>query len=160
MSRCAYNATDLRHVETAIDDDVRRKRLMTERHHFMLVVSAVVIVLSFVLRIGDTGHVQSKLLPSIDFPVLCGSRALFGVECPGCGLTRSFVALAGGDVAQSLAFHRIGWVLALSVVAQIPFRLYLLHELRYRVPNRHWPTWYGRFLIALLIGNWLLNQVW
>ena len=71
-----------------------------------------VIAAALLLRVGEAGHVQPKWLPNFPLPVMCGSRAFFGVECPGCGLTRSFVALAGGDFAESLAFHRVGWVLA------------------------------------------------
>lgn len=131
---------------------------MRDRHRFMLTVSIGVILLSCMLQVGDGQRVQSKLLPDIKMPGMCGSRALFGIDCPGCGLTRSFVSLAGGDLRSSLAFHRLGWLLALSVVAQIPYRLYLLRELRYRIPDRRWPVWYGNLLIALLIGNWLINQ--
>jgi hypothetical protein len=46
-------------------------------------------------------------------------------------------------------------VLALALVLQIPYRLYLLWELRSVVPDRTWPVWFGRGLIALLIGNWV-----
>jgi hypothetical protein len=39
---------------------------------------------------------------------LCLSHALFGLECPFCGMTRSFVALAHGDLAAALRFHPAG----------------------------------------------------
>lgn len=136
----------------------RRLKIMRERHRFMLGLSIIVIVAALLLRVGDSGHVQPKWLPNLPLPVMCGSRAFFGIECPGCGLTRSFVALAGGDLDESLAFHRIGWVLALAVVLQIPYRLFLLRELRFGVPERKWPELFGRALIFLLIGNWILNQ--
>ena len=40
--------------------------------------------------------------------VLCWFRAAFHVDCPFCGMTRSFVALAHGDVASALRFHPAG----------------------------------------------------
>lgn len=39
---------------------------------------------------------------------LCWVRGLLGFDCPFCGMTRSFVALAHGDLAGSLAFHPAG----------------------------------------------------
>ena len=52
-------------------------------------------------------------------PSLCPFRAWSGLPCPGCGLTRSVVALAQGDLAGSLHFHPLGTavVLALLTVA-------------------------------------------
>jgi hypothetical protein len=39
---------------------------------------------------------------------LCWFRAAFHIECPFCGMTRSFVALAHGDIASALRFHPAG----------------------------------------------------
>jgi hypothetical protein len=36
----------------------------------------------------------------------CLSRAQFGVECPSCGMTRAFLAIAGGDLAEASALNR------------------------------------------------------
>lgn len=159
--------SELSHVETdavllvarRTGEDARVERIMRDRHWFMLTSSISVIILSCVLRVSEGGFVETKLLTNVKLPGMCGSRALFGIECPGCGLTRSFVSLAGGDLRESLSFHPLGWLLALSVVSQIPYRIYLLRELRYRIPDRRWPTWYGNFLISLLLGNWLINQI-
>jgi hypothetical protein len=131
-------------------------RQLRERHLFMLWLAAFVIVAAFFLQFRQGGSLR---LPwsDIGLPPLCGSRLLFGMECPGCGLTRSFVALAGGDIAGSLAFNRVGWILALSVVAQIPYRLYALRELRRQVVQRRWVVWFGYFLIAALFLNWLIK---
>ena len=50
--------------------------------------------------------------------VACPLRALTGVPCPLCGMTRAIVAAAHGHVGESLAFNPAGFlVLALAVVA-------------------------------------------
>ncbi len=35
-------------------------------------------------------------------PFFCPFRALTGIECPGCGMTRAFVAAAAGDFAEAI----------------------------------------------------------
>ena len=62
------------------------------------------------------------LMPS---QTVCWSRLLFGTLCPGCGLTRSFVALAGGSLAEAWQLNRMGPVLFVSIVT-----LVVLHGLR------------------------------
>lgn len=41
-------------------------------------------------------------------PGLCPFREMTGWPCPACGLTRSFVMLAHGDVAQAFTFNAFG----------------------------------------------------
>ncbi len=41
---------------------------------------------------------QNHMLP-------CPSKVLLHMECPGCGLQRSFICLLQGDLKNSLAFH-------------------------------------------------------
>jgi hypothetical protein len=35
----------------------------------------------------------------------CPSKALFHMECPGCGMQRSFICLLKGDLGNSLQYH-------------------------------------------------------
>lgn len=134
----------------------RRHAQLLDRHWTMLGVSVAVIALSFALQLNSAGRVRASWLPFDSLPPLCGSRAIFGVNCPGCGLTRSFVALASGDFAESFRLHRIGWLMAIAVVMQVPYRIWSLYELRRGViSERTWPIWFGRILIAALILNWL-----
>ena len=56
---------------------------------------------------------------------VCWSRLLFGAFCPGCGLTRSFVALAGGSLTDAWRLNRMGPLLFASIVT-----LVALHGLR------------------------------
>ena len=123
----------------------------------MLYIAIFVVSASFYLQLGGLEAVNLAGT-HVQLPNLCGSRSLFGVECPGCGLTRSFIALAGGDLTKSLQFHRLGWLLTVAIVAQFPYRTHALLELRHRVVERTWPKWFGNFLIAALIINWALKM--
>jgi hypothetical protein len=62
-----------------------------------------------------------------DGPVLCPSRFFTGIPCPACGLTRSFCAMASGDIGQAFAFHAFGPLLFATAALAIPL---LLLELR------------------------------
>ncbi|MBC7974004.1 MAG: DUF2752 domain-containing protein [Myxococcales bacterium] len=50
---------------------------------------------------------------------LCWFRAVTDVDCPFCGLTRSFVALAHGDLAAAVRFHPAGPLLFAAMVAAL-----------------------------------------
>jgi hypothetical protein len=49
----------------------------------------------------------------IALPGFCLFRALFDFDCPGCGITRSIVALLSFDVARSFALNPAGAVVVL-----------------------------------------------
>jgi hypothetical protein len=123
----------------------------------MLVGAIAILAATFTLRLRDRETVAVRWL-GIDLPPICASRWLLGVECPGCGLTRSFVALASGQLSQSLTFHRLGWLLAVAVAAQIPYRVFALWELRYREPQRAWPIWFAYLIVAVFVVDWLLKS--
>lgn len=44
--------------------------------------------------------------------VPCPVRALTGVPCPGCGMTRALLALGRGDVGEALALHPLSPLIA------------------------------------------------
>jgi hypothetical protein len=122
----------------------------------MLCFSVAVVLLSVLLE-TDGSQVNVKSLPSLSLPPLCASKALFNVECPGCGLTRSFVSLAHGRWNDSLTANRVGWFIAAALLLQIGYRL-LAIALRRDHPLGIWvPRVFGWTVIAALVGNWLLR---
>ena len=130
---------------------------LRSRHWTMLVVGIVVISMSMLLSVRDSGSEAKVSMVGIELPPLCGSRIWFGSDCPGCGLTRSFIALSSGEFAKSLEYHRVGWLMWLAIVLQLPYRVFSLREMRTGTVIRRWPTWFGYVLIAALLGNWTLK---
>jgi len=50
---------------------------------------------------------------------LCWFRGVFHIDCPFCGMTRSFVALAHGDLGAALRFHPAGPLLFVAMAVFI-----------------------------------------
>lgn len=149
-----------RSESTASDRQVERQTVSLRKTHWtMLLISIAIIVLSCLLDVRAGRDVIVTGLPNIPVPDLCGSRIWFGIECPGCGLTRSFIYLAHGQFDASLTMHRVGWVLAVVVVAQVPYRILRLRQSPERSLHARWPRWLSAALIAMLIGNWIIGQL-
>lgn len=86
----------------------------------VLAVALVVLLLAAALQV--TPAKDGVILLGWRLPEVCGSKRLLGVDCPGCGLTRSFVVGVRGDLAEATRLHPLGAVLLLFTAAQVPYR--------------------------------------
>lgn len=84
----------------------------------LLAICAVVIAAAFLL----TPSTVELSFFGWDVPVLCAFRRVTGWPCPGCGLTRSFVFLAHGQLGDAFRMNVFGPVAFGWVLAQIPWR--------------------------------------
>lgn len=88
-------------------------------------------------------------------PLICPFHWLTGLPCPGCGLTRSFVAIARGDWPGAISYHPFG---PLLFGALLGLGLQWAVELRAR-QRLVWPI--GRSLRrAIGRGLLILGLVW
>lgn len=129
------------------------------RHREVLALSIVVLVLAFAMVELPGGRVAVRGLTAYPLPPSCATRTLFGIKCPGCGLTRSFIHLAEGDWRASWRCHRLGWLLAAIAIFQVPYRFQALRRPGTRPIPPRWLAAAGGALIALLIANWLADVV-
>ena len=125
------------------------------RHHIeALSLAVAVIVLSLALQVqGD--RVAFWFLPDHPLPQVCMSRAYLHVNCPGCGLTRSFVHLAHGQWESAYRSHHLGVLLAFFTVIQIPYRLLSLRFGTILRPGE--ARWILSILALALIANWVMG---
>ncbi|MFI5454671.1 MAG: DUF2752 domain-containing protein [Isosphaerales bacterium] len=130
-----------------------------QRHRQVLAVACAVGVLAFALQELPDGRVALRGFPRVPLPQTCGSRAWLGLKCPGCGLTRSIIHLAEGDWRASWHNHRLGGLMAVVIALQIPYRLLALRRTSRPVIAPRWQTVLSYALIALLVGNWLVDLV-
>ena len=83
---------------------------------FLAACAIGMLVLSVVV---DFGHDGELTLAGQDLGAGCVFRLSTGTECPFCGMSRSFVALANGDLMGSFSYHLLGPVVATSFAAFI-----------------------------------------
>jgi len=128
-------------------------------HLQMLVICALALAAAPLLEVQGHDKVRLRGWAAAELPPLCGSQLFLGISCPGCGLTRSWVALAHGDIARSLMYHRLGWLLLFLAMLQIPYRLHALYTGKPLLPDRV-ATGIGLGLIVALGINWLVGISW
>lgn len=145
-----------------VDDDARRADLRRARHHrFMLWLAAAVIAGTFLLEVRPDQRVAVRGFAAFPLPELCGTKILWGFECPACGLTRSFIFAGRGEWLRALELNRVSFLLMLAVVGQIPYRLTMLSRHRRGEPTvaALWPKLVAWAIIAALVINWCLKIV-
>lgn len=128
-------------------------------HRLVLILSIAVLVAACLLQVRPEQRVAFSLVPDWPLPEVCQSKRFLGWDCPGCGLTRSFVHLAHGDIAASLAVHPLGWLVALYVAAQIPYRLWALRSISGAPLGERAPWVLTATLVVLLFASWLARLI-
>lgn len=79
--------------------------------------------------------------------VTCPIRFLTGVSCAGCGMSRAWLALLRGDLAEAVRFHPLFWL-------PVPGAALLLF--RRRIPRRVF-VWGMGGVCALFLGVYLVR---
>jgi hypothetical protein len=141
-------------------ESVRELTFAEKGLRWALVVSAFgAALIAFLLPPATGGALH---LGGWELPGLCIFRGLFGIDCPGCGLTRSWVALAHGDLGASLSYHLLGPALFAFVLLQAMRQLVTLVVPRscaaLAVPAR-WLDLSGVALAICLLPVWVLRLV-
>ena len=83
---------------------------------FLAACAVGMLVLAFVV---DLGHEGELTFAGQELGAGCVFRSTSGAECPFCGMSRSFVSLADGDLSGSVSYHPLGPVVAASFAAFI-----------------------------------------
>lgn len=91
-----------------------------------------------------------------EVPGVCVFKAVFGHECPACGMTRAVMALLSGQMTEALYYHPAApFIFGLLVVMTVYLALILLTGRR-GLEWRQEVKAYNRLelvaLIALLVG--------
>ena len=128
-------------------------------HLICLGIATGIITLSFSMRIGSEPS-DSVYQPwsNQPLPQSCSSRMMFGISCPGCGLTRSFIAISHGKFQRAWNFNAASFLVYSFVFAQIPWQLFQIFRIRMDLPKIH-NLWIYLPLIAIavaLVMQWVI----
>lgn len=99
---------------------------------WVLFLATGMLVAALLLQRAE-GSEETKLQllgTSAPLPELCMSKRLFGVQCPGCGLTRSVVASSRGQWSRAMHHHPAGPIIFGWALVQIPYRIANLWRMR------------------------------
>jgi len=110
--------------------------------------SVLVLVTGFVVPPPPVGGGTMHLL---GLPTLCPLRALTGVPCPGCGMTRALCLCCHGRFFEAVTVYHPA--VPLVLVGLIAAAVYGLAA-RKPLPER-WVAVYAGIMVALLLGIWL-----
>lgn len=112
---------------------------------------AVVLGLFVAARLLQPGPQQRLLIGGAELPQLCRFRAVWGADCPGCGLTRSIVLAVRLRLAEAWTMQPVGVLFASYLAATIPQRMWRLTRLLTARPTRSTLRW-ELLLLATLVG--------
>jgi len=92
-------------------------------------------------------------------PVVCPSRLLFGVNCPGCGMTRSVLLTLGGDLRGALGVNPAGPFLVAALIllaVQLLFNAARAPEGGTPFKRRllPWASIYGVVVASVMLIQW------
>lgn len=89
----------------------------------------------------------------------CPFRAVTGLDCPGCGVTRALHSLANGDLPAALD-HNVLWVVALPVLLWWMLRGFVRSRGRRPPgPSVTWRPWMTWTLVSTVLAFWLVRNL-
>jgi hypothetical protein len=124
-------------------------------------------------RVVRLRRIAWQLLPSLGFVAfvavarfLAGSglqgfclfRTVLGIDCPGCGITRSVVALFSGHLSESWQLHHAGIAVVayFGSIGVLPLMETIEGVGPHRAARFRW--WADRCLTVILLSLWLCKM--
>ena len=124
-----------------------------------LLGSLLCLVLASCMHVGSDRRVY-LLGMSQPVPETCMTYTRFGIDCPGCGLTRTFVHLTHGQFADAWRLNPVGWLVFLFACVQIPpgtAQVVFRSRARWVEAWGMWNDWATAFLVIALVLQWLVR---
>jgi hypothetical protein len=127
-------------------------------HASILALALALLAAAVTLNVEGESHIS---LHGLTLPELCVWRQLLGISCPGCGLTRSCVSVAHGEIGHAWHFHPAGLFVVALAAAQLPYRAWQLWRTALGqaevLPNAIRLATWG--LVAALVASWLWHLI-
>lgn len=78
--------------------------------------------------------------------ILCPTKSIFGLPCPGCGLTRSFISFFNGDFCEALYYN-------INIIIILPVLVFLFFSMLYDIITSRTFTYNIYIIINQKINN-------
>jgi len=134
-------------------------RLNFRLHVMFLLMALAIIVCSFVMTSEGKTIVRVPGV-AMQMPETCMSRRMWGMDCPGCGLTRSFISMSHVQFSRAVSFNPAGPIVYLFVLVQIPwhaFQMVRLWKLRRPIESMWlYVPLFGMTVVVLVQWFWRL----
>ncbi len=122
----------------------------TNQIHANILFTSILVIVAIVF--WQNNHVYWSAIPH-----LCIFQKILNVPCPGCGVTRSVFAIAGGDVSSAWKFNPAGLFLFIYFLAQIPLRITALKFNTLEAHISHIGRIGNKCIISILFLAWMLK---
>jgi hypothetical protein len=83
----------------------------------------------------------------------CFFKSHFNMECPGCGMQRSLIALLKGDVLESLHYH-VALIPFIITISLLIVQLIIKHE-----KGGKWVMWSFIGTTGITIVQYIIKQI-
>ena len=83
------------------------------------------------------------------FDTTCIVKLIFGIPCPGCGLTRAWISVFRLDFYAAFRYHPLFWTVPIVIF----YIIYDLEPFRSKVLNYGIPI----AIIAMYYVNWMIG---
>jgi hypothetical protein len=83
----------------------------------------------------------------------CFFKSHFNLECPGCGMQRSLIALLKGDVLESLHYH-VALIPFIITISLLIAQLIIKHE-----KGGKWVMWAFIITTGITVVQFIIKQI-
>jgi hypothetical protein len=116
-------------------------------------ISVAILLCLALANITGMVHVE-KLTGSV--PVFCPFKAITGIDCPGCGMTRAIISLIEGNPGNAFLYNPFSFFLLFILTLSIlPLRWF--EPVRGRL-ERMFPIFYA-VALSLAITVWIFDRL-
>jgi hypothetical protein len=132
-------------------------------HLFQAILFSAILLAAWFSSVQSNQHI---VISGYTIPSLCMFKNITTLDCPGCGITRSFVFAVHGRLYESYIMHFWGIPLAAFLLFQIGYRFWrasggsplkfnptFTRRFRFFVVLSVLLPWLGKTIITLLSGN-------
>ncbi len=119
------------------------------------------VTMAALMQVGEDRRV---FLPGLSEPVpeMCMMYSRFGIDCPGCGLTRTFIHMAHGQFISAWHTNPVGMLVFLLACVQIPMGA---AQVIFGIRNSFveawgsWNDWCIAMLLIALVIQWPIRAM-